>query len=158
MVGSSFCFKKTNRITSSFSETLRKYPPVLTLTRECEKDYHLPGTNLTIQRGILTLIPVYGIHHDEDYYPNPERFDPERFSEENKKKIPPFAYMPFGEGPRICIGLRFGHMQAKVGLCALLRNFQFRVSPKTKPVEIDKSAFLMTTTSPIYLEYSKIER
>lgn len=140
------------------TESLRKYPPVLTLTRKCEKNYPLPGTDLIVERGTLALIPIYGIQHDEDYFPNPEDFDPERFSEENKKKIPQFAYMPFGEGPRICIGLRFGQMQAKVGLCCLLRNFEFRVSPKMEPVEIDKSTFLITTKSPILLEYNMIER
>lgn len=129
-----------------------------TLTRKCEKDYPLPGTDLVIERGTLTLIPVLGLHYDEEYYPNPEEFNPERFSEENKKKIPPFAYMPFGEGPRICIGLRFGLLQAKVGLCALLRNFEFRVSSKTGVVEINKSAFLIATKKPIYLEYSKVNR
>lgn len=111
-----------------------------------------------MEKDTLVLIPIYGIHHDEEYYPNPEEFDPERFSEENKRKIPPFAYMPFGEGPRVCIGLRFGQMQAKVGLCTLLRNFEFTVSPKTEAVEIDKSVFLITTKSPILLEVKRRER
>lgn len=141
-----------------FIETLRKYPPVPTLTRKCEKDYNLPGSDLVVERGIVALIPILGIHYDEEYYQNPDDFDPERFSEENKRKIPPFAYMPFGEGPRICIGLRFGLLQAKVGLCALLRNFEFGVSSKTGVVEIDKSVFLINTKKPIYLECRKIKR
>jgi cytochrome P450 family 6 len=50
------------------------------------------------------LLPILALHHDPKYYPDPERFDPERFSEEGKKTRPQFSYLPFGEGPRICIG------------------------------------------------------
>lgn len=50
------------------------------------------------------MLPIYDIHHDEQYYENPSKFDPDRFSDENKKHIKPFTYLPFGAGPRICIG------------------------------------------------------
>ena len=50
------------------------------------------------------LVPILGLHHDPKYFPDPERFDPERFSEEEKKERPHFCYLPFGEGPRMCIG------------------------------------------------------
>jgi cytochrome P450 family 6 len=53
---------------------------------------------------VKTVIPVLGLHHDEKYYPDPDRFDPERFNEEEKVKRPPYVYLPFGDGPRICIG------------------------------------------------------
>lgn len=58
-----------------------------------------------MRKGIRVLIPVYSIHHDPKYYPDPERFDPERFSEENIKTRPEGTYLPFGDGPRICIGM-----------------------------------------------------
>lgn len=81
------------------------YPPVPQITRKCDKDYPVPGTDVVIEKGTPVFIPVYGLHHDPEYYPNPEKFDPERFSAENKKQILPFTYMPFGEGPRLCIGM-----------------------------------------------------
>nr|CAD7429728.1 unnamed protein product [Timema monikensis] len=85
-------------------ETLRKYPPAGILTRFCTKDYKIPGTNVKIDKETSVIIPVYAIHHDPKYYPDPEKFDPERFSDENIKIRPKFTYLPFGEGPRICIG------------------------------------------------------
>lgn len=60
--------------------------------------------NLQIRKGTGVQIPAFAIHRDPQYFPNPEKFDPERFSEENKHSINPFAYMPFGVGPRNCIG------------------------------------------------------
>jgi cytochrome P450 family 6 len=74
------------------------------LNRECTKTYRIPDTDIVLERGIKTVIPVLGLHHDEKYYPDPDRFDPERFSEEEKAKRPPYVYLPFGDGPRICIG------------------------------------------------------
>jgi len=72
--------------------------------RECNKDYKIPGTNVILEKGIKTIIPVYALHHDPKYYPEPERFDPERFNANEKAKRHHYVYLPFGEGPRICIG------------------------------------------------------
>jgi cytochrome P450 family 6 len=80
------------------------YPPLVAVTRECTKPVTLRGTDVTVEKGMLVLMPILGLHHDSKYYPDPERFDPERFSEEEKKKRPHFSYLPFGEGPRMCIG------------------------------------------------------
>ena len=74
------------------------------LNRESSKDYKIPGTNVVLEKGMTTIIPVLGLHHDPKYYPEPERFDPERFNEGEKAKRHQYVYLPFGEGPRICIG------------------------------------------------------
>lgn len=89
------------------TEALRKWPSSTQLDRMCVKDYVYDDGDLklNIKKGTSVLIPVYGIHHDPQYYPNPERFDPERFSDENKANIVPGSFLPFGIGPRNCIGM-----------------------------------------------------
>jgi cytochrome P450 len=80
------------------------YPPAMAMNRQCTKNYQMPGSDLKLEAGIIVHIPVYALHRDPQYWPEPDRFDPERFTEGNKKNRTPYTYMPFGEGPRICIG------------------------------------------------------
>lgn len=84
-------------------ESLRKYPIAPNLVRGCEKTCELTK-DLEIEKGTLVWISILGLHKDPKHYPDPEKFDPERFSEEEKAKRHPFTYLPFGEGPRFCIG------------------------------------------------------
>lgn len=86
-------------------ETLRKYPPVPVLNRECSKDYKIPNTNLTIPKGTPLLIPALGLQRDPKIYQNPLEFKPERFaSKSTGSDADGLYYMPFGDGPRVCIG------------------------------------------------------
>lgn len=80
------------------------HPLASNLTRFCTKKYTIPDSELTLNVGDKLMIPVYSIHNDPKYYPNPEVFDPERFIEENKSSRPRNTFLPFGDGPRICIG------------------------------------------------------
>ncbi|KAK5638811.1 hypothetical protein RI129_013106 [Pyrocoelia pectoralis] len=138
-------------------ETLRKHPPLEHLLRTCVKDYKVPGTDVTIEKGTAVSVSISGLHYDPEYHPDPEKFDPERFSEENKRKIKPFTYMPFGEGPRMCIGLRFGLMQIGVGLALLLKNFRFTMSERTPlPLKIDPRSFLLAVEGDIWLNVDKV--
>lgn len=84
------------------------YPPSAAVDRECVKAYQMPDTSTDkgylIRPGDVLWVPIHALHHDPEYFPDPEIFDPERFSEENRTNIKPFSYVPFGSGPRICIG------------------------------------------------------
>lgn len=88
------------------SETLRMWPPAGLTDRVCVKDYVYEngGTKFVIEKGQYFWIPIFGLHHDPKYFPSPEKFDPERFNNENKDNIVSGTYMPFGVGPRNCIG------------------------------------------------------
>jgi len=77
------------------NETLRRYPILDSHLRKSVKEFKIPNSDLVIPAGTGILIPVIGIHNDERYYENPEKFDPERFTDENVKKRVPFSYMPF---------------------------------------------------------------
>lgn len=80
------------------------FPPIHQLFRRCTADYKVPGTDLILRKGQKVFVPVMGIHYDEDYFSNPEKFDPERFSAENSKDRHPAAFLPFGMGPKYCLG------------------------------------------------------
>jgi len=85
-------------------ETLRKHPPLSNINRIVTQPYTIPDTTAELEKGVRVIIPIYAIHHDPCYYPEPDRFDPERFSDEAKSSRPHFTFLPFGEGPRNCIG------------------------------------------------------
>ncbi|XP_055632901.1 cytochrome P450 6a8-like [Toxorhynchites rutilus septentrionalis] len=135
------------------NETLRKYPPVDNLFRVSNARYTFPNTKYTIPAGTFLQIPVYAMHHDPEHFPEPDRFNPDRFLPEVMKSRHPFAYLPFGEGPRICIGMRFGLMQTKIGLVTMLRNFRFSPNAKTpRKMEFDPKVFVISPKMGLYLD------
>lgn len=112
----------TNFIFIWFTETLRKYPVLPYLSRRALEDYTFEGTKVSIPKGTLICIPVFPIHHDSSIYPNPEKFDPERFSEDEVKKRHPMHYFPFGHGPRNCIGM-YRFLSRHIIHCKILQIF-----------------------------------
>lgn len=93
------------------------------------KNYKIDDTNIVIEEGTSIIIPVAAIHRDSKYFPQPTEFRPERFDDEavaNKSFID-MPYIPFGDGPRICIGLRLAMLQIKIGLVLLLQKFHFEL-------------------------------
>jgi len=129
------------------SETLRKWPAAAFLDRQCNKDivYETDGQRIQINKGDIIWFPVWGIQHDPNYYENPDKFDPERFNDENKHSRNPFNFMPFGVGPRICIGSRFALLEAKAFLYYMIRDFQIVRSPNMKlPLPLKKGTFQLT--------------
>lgn len=115
-----------------FLETLRKYPAGVRSERKCNKEYQIPNDKNVIKKDTHVLIPVYAIHYDPEIYPEPEKFDPERFSPENKAKRHPYLYLPFGVGPRSCIANRFAIIEGKAAVAHLVLNFKLSPGKKTQ--------------------------
>lgn len=86
------------------SEALRKYPPLGFLNRKTMQTYEVPNSNIVLEKDTPIYIPMLALHYDPEYFPEPDKFDPERFNEENKRNMPACVYFPFGEGPHTCIG------------------------------------------------------
>lgn len=135
-------------------EALRKWPPAPITDRLCVKDYDLKldGKTLHMNANDVCFVPIWSFHRDPKYFPNPEKFEPERFSEENRGNIDPDTYLPFGVGPRNCIGSRFALMEMKTFFYYLLLNFSFEANSKTQiPLEFDNIPFDIKTKIGIWL-------
>lgn len=111
-------------------EAMRLFPPAWGLTREAIEPV-TPG-GYPLPKGSLLFINIYGIHRDARFFSEPEKFDPERFTPENEKFIPKYAYLPFGAGPRVCIGNLFAMMEARLILATIARRYTLSLPPEQK--------------------------
>ncbi|CAG9827797.1 unnamed protein product [Diabrotica balteata] len=145
------------------SETLRKWPAMPTLERCCSKPYTikpvLPEEKpVQLIPGDVIHLVIYAIHHDPELFPDPETFDPERFNEENKGNIKPYSYMPFGLGPRNCIGLRFALLETKILFFYILKYFKIVPVAETDiPIKLDKSIFNLVPKKGINVGFERIK-
>lgn len=139
----------------SFLETLRIHPPFGLLYRLCVKDYKVANSNIVIEKGTPLFISVTGSQSDPKYYPNSNDFEPERFIDDQqfKKNSTEAPYLTFGDGPRNCIGLRLGKLQAKIGICILLNKFSFElgVGLTNGELKLDPSAVVRTVIGGVNL-------
>jgi cytochrome P450 len=113
--------------TQVIQEALRLYPPFWMVDRMAVADDRVG--DLSIPAGSTVIVFVYGAHHAQGSWPEPESFNPERFTKANEKLHTPFSYLPFGGGPRGCIGGNYAMLQILMILSALLRNYDFQLSP-----------------------------
>ncbi|XP_055696377.1 cytochrome P450 6A1-like isoform X1 [Lutzomyia longipalpis] len=138
-------------------ETLRMHPIVPNLIRSLTKDYTIPDRNLAFKKGTFFSIPVFGIHRDADIYPEPNKFDPDRFTEENIKNRHQYSWLPFGDGPRNCVGMRFGMMQTRVGLATLLSKYRITPTSRTPiPMEYEPTSAVLSPKGGMWLKIEKI--
>lgn len=145
----------SNALSISLPETLRKYL-LIDLSRVCVKDYKIPDTNVTIEKGTTIVVPMHALHHDEKFYSNSEKFDPTRFSSENKagKSIVDMPNLSFGDGPRNCIGQRMGKLWAKVGICSILQQYHVEIDDRHVGKEL-KYALNSRVVGGIHLKFKK---
>ncbi|CAL8086120.1 unnamed protein product [Orchesella dallaii] len=113
------------------SEVHRKFPPLGRLERKCVKEYHDPESGLRVPKDGLVVAPLLSLHNDPQYFEHPDKFYPEHFNPENKAKRNPYSYMPFGMGPRNCMGMRFALVQTKSAIARLVYNFHLETTPNT---------------------------
>ncbi|NXB22397.1 CP3AL protein, partial [Rhagologus leucostigma] len=141
---------KLEYLDMAVNETLRMYPLGGRIERSCKKDVEING--VTIPKGVVVTIPPYVVHHNPEYWPSPEEFRPERFSKENKESIDPYTYLPFGAGPRNCLGMRFALLTLKVAIVSLLQHFTFQTCKETQiPIKLS-AVGLLTPEKPIVLK------
>lgn len=146
-------------------ETLRLHPILAVHIRQCNADFNVDlanGEKLTIAKGMNVSLPIYNISRDEEYYDQPEEFNPDRFNDENggiKLYRDKCVLFPFGDGPRICLGQRFALTQMKCLIAYLLTNFEITVDPKmpAKP-EIDPEQFLLLFKGGYWLNFKEIKQ
>ena len=131
-------------------ETLRIFPTAVRLDRIASENYEFEGMKIVKDQQII--VPIWAIHHDPEVYPDPDRFDPERFNNENRKNIDSNTYLPFGIGPRNCLGMRFALLNIKLCISKVLTKFRFETCDQTlKTIEIDSSG-LGRSKEAVYLK------
>lgn len=133
-----------------FKEAMRLCTPDSIIMRLCTEETTVAG--IQFKPGMSVDIPLAGIHHDPENFPEPEKFNPERFMPENKDSIKPFTYMPFGAGPRNCVGMRLGMVQAKTTLACLLQHVRLETGPETMiPLKLKPGQILPFFDGPLFL-------
>ncbi|XP_023212409.1 cytochrome P450 3A5-like isoform X2 [Centruroides sculpturatus] len=129
-----------NYLDAVFQETLRLYTPLPRLERTLTKEYMFENTGVKIPTHTIVAIPTYAIHHDPQYFPDSDKFIPERFLSENKQTLYPYTNLPFGAGQRYCLGMRLATLEIKIALIKTLQRVRFRRGANTKDQpEFDKN-------------------
>lgn len=145
-------------LTMVIQETLRLHPTLSFLTRKCIKDYKMPDSDLVVKEGNMMVIPVEGIHMDPEIYSSPLAFNPDRFLPEEKAKRHPLCWLPFGEGPRMCIAYRLGYMQIKLALIEVLTKYEVVPCKRTQvPFIVNPAAFAVRSRDGIVLKVKPIQ-
>jgi len=126
--------EKLTYTTQIIRETLRMYPPIYAAGRKAIDEDEIDGHR--IPKGVFVHIPIYGMHYCERYWENPDQFDPERFTEAKMKERDKFVYLPFGAGPRTCIGNHLAMMEMQLALATLGQQFRLRARDQY-PLRLD---------------------
>ncbi|XP_078589167.1 cytochrome P450 3A12-like isoform X1 [Branchiostoma floridae x Branchiostoma japonicum] len=136
-------------------ETLRLYPLVSSIQRVANEDTRLMWIN--VPKGMSVIVPALAIHYDPARWDEPRKFIPERFTKEEREKRNPMDWLPFGVGPRNCIGMRLALMEMKVGLARALMKYRFVTGPDTVPLNLNRWRAFPTPMEPIRLRVEPVD-
>ncbi|XP_064554075.1 probable cytochrome P450 28a5 [Drosophila montana] len=140
-------------------EAIRIFPPAFMSNKLCTEPLELTnknGENFIVERGTTVIVPHYCFMLDEEYFPNPQSYQPDRFMQPDAAKMyrEQGVFMGFGDGPRICIGMRFAMTQIKGAIVEVLTKFNVRVNPKTRTDNLyEPTAFVTTLKGGIWLDF-----
>ncbi|WP_336056098.1 cytochrome P450 [Nitratireductor sp. CH_MIT9313-5] len=124
------------RARAAFEEAMRLYPPAPSINREAVEDDRF--ADLDIPKGTQVLVMPWTVHRHRKLWDDPEEYRPARFHPENREAIDRYQYLPFGAGPRVCIGAKFAMQEAVIAMAVLMRRYRFDVTPETKPWPVQK--------------------
>lgn len=132
------------------------HPPFAFFSRKCIKDYTIPGSDVVIEAGTTVLFPIIGLQHDGQYYEQPDQFTPERHSDEEMRgnTFVDRPFLAFGDGPRICIGMRLAKLQTKIGICLLLKRYKFELDDihRKVPMKFKSNSVVRISTIGVNLK------
>lgn len=153
--------KNMNYLEQVLNESLRLMPPAVVHTKLCTEPITLVGSDgleCHLRVGDPVFISSLGIHKDPKYWPDPEVFNPDRFNSENLASLRnKCIFFPFGEGPRMCLGMRFGTMMIKLLVASLITNYSLEPSSKTKvPFELDSGSFMPMVKGGLWAKFKKL--
>jgi cytochrome P450 len=132
------------------AESMRLFPPVYVIGREATKDLELGG--FRVKRGYTVLMSQWVNHRDPRYFPHPEAFCPERWEHGLAKRLPKFAYYPFGGGQRMCIGSTFALMEATIVLATVGQRYRFTIAPEAVIGILPQITLLPANGMPVTLQ------
>lgn len=147
-------FNEMKYLDQCIAEGLRLHPPVSTIDRYTRQDYTIPGTDIIIEKGTPIYISLYGLQEDPKFWQAPEVFNPDRFAEGEPV---PDAYIPFGTGPRMCVGMKVGQLHAKVVLSMLLQHYEIWQTKDHESVLDPRSTFTAAANG-INLHFKEVEK
>ncbi|KAI1301629.1 Cytochrome P450 3A24 [Halotydeus destructor] len=140
-----------------WSESLRILPPVVMfLVREASEDIVI--NDVSIEKDTTVVVPVWQLHHRSDLWPEPHQFNPERFSPETRKSIPQMAYLPFGAGSRICLGMQFALHEARLLIKRFVTEFKIELGEGLEgPLKLKSSTVFIHPAVPLNLKFTPIK-
>lgn len=141
-------------LSACIAESLRMFALLIRIERVCTKEWKYEPMGLTIPKGMTVQIPVFAMHYNPEYFPEPHVFKPERFLPENKDQLNQYAYLAFGLGNHNCMGMRMAKENTLIAMAKLLQNFKLKATENTK-IDFKRGLTFVLTAEDLSFEVAK---